>query len=94
MKPIGFTEEDEFDSMSVSEMLSKQDREQDDELSVIYRHYVLNDSEKYAFPYYRRIVNLFQYPNVCLMTEWLQSDARREKCADLIKALIEKPLPA
>ena len=40
-----FPEEDEFDSMSVSEILSKQDREQDDELSVIYRHYALNDSE-------------------------------------------------
>ncbi len=82
----------EFDALSVSEILSKQDTEQMENLSVILRHYQLNDDEKYAFPYYKRIVDMFQYPDVCLMVEWLEDDTRRDKCAEIIKALIEKPL--
>lgn len=87
-----FPEEDEFDSLTIEEILAKQDTEQAENLAVILRHYTLNGDEKYAFPYYKRIVDMFQYPDVCLMVEWLGSDARREKCAHLIEALIEKPL--
>ena len=87
-----FPEETEFDSLSVEEIIAKQDAEQDEELSVILRHYTMSDTEKYAFPYYKRIVDMFQYPNVCSMAEWLNSDTRREKCAALIKALVEKAL--
>ena len=87
-----FPEDAEFDALSVQEIISKQDSEQNEELSVILKHYALNDDEKYAWPYYRRIADLFQYPNVCLMAEWLKSDARRKKCAELIQALIGKPL--
>lgn len=87
-----FPEEAEFDALSVEEIIANQDAEQDDELAVILRHYKLNDKEKYAFPYYKRIVDMFQYPNVCAMVEWLNSDTRREKCATLIKALVEKHL--
>ncbi len=84
--------EEEFDLLSVEEIIAKQDKEQNETLAVILKHYVLNDNEKYAFPYYKRIVDMFQYPDVCLMIEWLNSDARRDKCASLIKALAEKPL--
>lgn len=87
-----FPEEAEFDRLSVEEIITKQDAEQVEQLSVILRHYTLNDDETYAFPYYKRIVDLFQYPNVCSMVEWLQSDSRKDKCAELIKALVEKPL--
>ena len=87
-----FPEEVEFDALSVPEMIAKQDREEAEALSVILRHYTLNDDEKYAWPYYKRIVELFQYPSVCLMVDWLDSDTRREKCAALITAMIEKPL--
>lgn len=87
-----FPEEAEFDTLSVPEILSKQDSEQNDALSVILRHYTLNDDEKYALPYYKRIVDMFQYPDVCLMTEWLDNDTRRGKCAELITALMDKPL--
>lgn len=87
-----FPEKEEFDALSVLEILSKQDTEQMESLFVILRHYTLNDDEKYAFPYYKRIADMFQYPNVCLMVEWLEDDARRDKCAELIKALVEKPL--
>ena len=87
-----FPEEAEFDSLSVEEIIAKQDTEQEDELAVILRHYTLSDIEKYAFPYYKRIVDMFQYPNVCAMIYWLNSDTRKEKCAALIKALVEKGL--
>ena len=87
-----FPEEAEFDSLSISEIIEKLDMKQADNLAVILSNYSLNNDEKYAFPYYKRIANLFQYPNVCLMVEWLNSDARREKCAELIEALIKKPL--
>lgn len=87
-----FPEEEEFDSLTITEILGIQELKEAESLAVILRNYTLNDVEKYAFPYYKRIVNMFQYPNVCLMVEWLNSDARREKCSQLIKALLEKPL--
>lgn len=87
-----FPEETEFDALSVPEIIAKQDSEQAETLSVILQHYTLNDDEKYALPYFKRIVDMFQYPDVCLMAAWLASDTRREKCAKLITALIEKPL--
>lgn len=87
-----FPEEAEFDSLSVEEIIAKQDTEQYDALSVILRHYKLSDIEKYALPYYKRIADMFQYPNVCSMVEWLSNDARKDKCAALIKAMVEKVL--
>lgn len=87
-----FPEEAEFDSMTVTEIIEKQDAEQAEALAVILRHYTLNDDEKYAFPYYKRIVDMFQYPDVCLMVEWLSNDTRKEKCVELIKAFINKAL--
>lgn len=87
-----FPDTNEFDAMSVPEILSKMDAEQAEELAVIFKHYTMNDLEKRLFPYYQRITNLFQYPNVCLMVEWLKDDTRWEKCAALIETLIEKPL--
>ena len=87
-----FPEEVEFDSLTLTEIIEKQDTEQAENLDIILRNYTLNDDEKYAFPYYKRIIDMFQYPNVCLMVEWLSNDARREKCAELIKALVKKDL--
>ncbi len=86
-----FPEENEFDSLSVPEIILKLDSEQADNLSVILKHYRLNDSEKYALPYYKRIVDMFQYPNVCEMVKWLKEDVRRDKCAELIRAMADKP---
>lgn len=87
-----FPEEAEFDSLSVEEIIANQDAEQEAEIAVIFRHYALSDIEKYAFPYYKRIVDMFQYPNVCAMIFWLNCDTRKDKCAALIKALVEKAL--
>ena len=68
------------------------DTEQADTLSVILQHYALNDTEKFAFPYYKRIVDLFQYPDVCEMVKWLKDEARKDKCVELIQALVDKPM--
>lgn len=87
-----FPPEAEFDTLSVPEIIAKQDSEQAEVLSVILKHYTLNDDEKYALPYYKRIVDLFQYPDVCLMIKWLGDDSRKDKCVEFINALIEKPL--
>lgn len=87
-----FPDEAMFDELSVEQLLSRMELEQEEELKVILRHYALNDAELYAMPYYRRIADMFQYPNVCLMVKWLKDDERREKCVRLITALLGKPL--
>lgn len=87
-----FPEEAEFDTMSVSEMIAKKELEQAAMMSVILRHYTLNEAEKFALPYYQRITDLFQYPDVCQMVKWLKDPERKEKCAKLIRALIDKPM--
>ncbi len=87
-----FPEEKDFDTMTIPEMLERMDRVHAEDSAPIYRHYTLNDLEKKLYPYFLRIVYLFQYPNVCAMEAWLKNDARREKCAQLIEALTEKPL--
>lgn len=87
-----FPEEEEFDRLTVEQILEKMEIEQADMLSVIFRHYTMNEAEVFAFPLYQRIANLFQYPNVCSMAKWLKDDARKDKCAQLIQALVDKPL--
>lgn len=87
-----FPHEEDLDKMTVSEILEAMDAKQAENLNVIWRHYIMNDVEKRLFPYYKRIVDLFQYPDVCMMVNWLKDETRREKCVQLITALIEKPL--
>lgn len=87
-----FPTEAEFDALSVSDIIAKQDSAQSENLSAILRHYTLNDDEKYAWPYYKRIVDMFQYPDVCLMIHWLGDNSRKDKCAELIAAMIGKTL--
>lgn len=87
-----FPDGEAFDKMSVHEIIAKMDTAQEDNLSVIFLHYTMNDDEKFAFPYYKRIVDLFQYPDVCLMVKWLKDEARKDKCVELIQGLVDKPL--
>lgn len=87
-----FPTEADFDALSVEEILLQMDREQAVAMEHILRHYALNAQEQYVLPFYQSIVNLFQYPNVCAMIHWLKQENRREKCASLIQALVEKPL--
>jgi len=86
-----FPDENDFDKMSVEEILERQKTEQVENLSAIFKHYIMNEDEKFAFPYYERIVNLFQYPDVCLMVKWLKDDIRKEKCVRLIEAIADEP---
>ena len=87
-----FPEEEEFDRLTVEQMVEQMETQQADMLSVIFKHYTMNDIEKFAFPMYQRIADLFQWPNVCSMVKWLKEEARRDKCITLIHALVEKPL--
>ena len=77
---------------TVPQILAEMEREQEAGLAVILRNYSLNADEEYAMPYYKRISDLFQYPNVCSMVKWLKDESRREKCVSLITALAEKEL--
>ena len=86
-----FPEEEEFDRLTVEQMVEQMEAQQADMLSVIFKHYTMNDIEKFAFPMYQRIADLFQWPNVCSMVKWLKEEARRDKCIALIHALVEKP---
>ena len=87
-----FPEEAEFDQLSVEQIVEKMKNEQADMLSVIFMHYTMNEVERFVFPYYQRIADLFQWPNVCSMVKWLKEDTRKDKCVALIRALTEKPL--
>ncbi len=87
-----FPEEKDFDALSVPEILEKMDSEHVSDSAPIYRHYTLSPLEQEVYPCFKRITDLFQYPNVCEMVQWLESDSRKEKCAQLIQALVEKPL--
>lgn len=87
-----FPEEKDFDELTVQRMIAKMNEDQSKAISVILKHYSLNDTEIHAMPYYKRLIDLFQYPNVCQMCEWLTDTKRKEKCAELIKTLIVMPL--
>lgn len=87
-----YLDQDCFDVLSVSEIIDKNDAEQEALLSIIYENYALNELEKRLLPYYKWIVDLFQHPNSSAMCNWLKDDTRRDKCTELITALINKPL--
>ncbi len=87
-----FPEEKEFDRLTAEQIVEKMGTEQTDMISVILKHYTMNEVEIFAFPLYQRIADLFQWPNVCSMVKWLNEDARKEKCIKLIQALLDKPL--
>ncbi len=87
-----FPDEKQFHEMTISELLEHMDCEHRDTVSAILQHYTLNDMEKQMYPYFKRITDLFQYPNVCQMVRWLKDDAQRDKCTKFIKVLIEQPL--
>ena len=87
-----FPEEEDLDVLTPDQILGKMASGQEELLSVIFKHYTMDPSERYALPLYQRIADLFQWPNVCSMVKWLKEDARREKCAALIRAMVEKPL--
>lgn len=87
-----FPEEGDFDRLTVPELLTAMEREQKRKLEPILRHYTLNALEKRVMPYYNQIAELFQWPNVCAMRAWLREENRRDKCAALIRAIMDRPI--
>ncbi len=85
-----FPQKEEFDSMSVEEMLTCMTERQNELLEAIFRHYELNPIECEMFPYYKRIIDLEQYPNVCFLISVLKDEERRNKAVDLIEAMISE----
>ncbi len=86
-----FPDTGEFDRLTVDGILQRIDGEQEPLLEIIFDNYTMNGLEKRLLPYYKRIADLFQWPNVCLMATWLKDSSRKEKCASLIRALVDKP---
>ncbi len=87
-----FPETEDLDRDPIPTILHNIHTVQQSRLDVILANYALNDLEKQLFPYYRQIILLFQYPNVCNMIAWLQDPCRREKAAKLLQAMLEQPL--
>lgn len=82
-----FPEEDEFDRMTVPELVTAIGQKQNALLDVIFEQYECNSLERELLPTYRAICDLFQFPNVCAMRRWLKDPKRNEKTAALISAL-------
>ncbi len=87
-----FPDPDDFDRMDISEIPAQMRHTQNRLLRGILASYDLNPLELRLLPYYRQIVDLFQYPDVCLMNTWLRDPARREKAAALLRALLSLPI--
>ncbi len=87
-----FPETEDLDRDPIPRILHNIRKIQQSRLEVILANYALNGLEKQLFPYYRQLILLFQYPNVCNMITWLQDPCRREKAAKLLQAILEQPL--
>lgn len=87
-----FPETKELDVMTAAELLQTMEQKQRELLDIIFAQYPLNDLERMLLPYYQKITDLFQYPNVCQVRKWLKEESRREKAAALIRALADRSL--
>lgn len=85
-----FASTEDFDRMTVPEMLRETDSRQEQVLDAIWENYTLSPLEKELLPCYKGLCDLFQYPNVCKLMEWLKDRSRREKAAALISGLIKR----
>lgn len=87
-----YQDQNRFDALTVQELIARNDAEQRKLLDIIFEHYTMNDLEKRLFPYYKRIVDMFQHPNARAMGGWLKDETRRDKCVELIRAFLDRPL--
>lgn len=87
-----FPETEQFDRMSVHDLLEWMNEGHEKKMESILRHYSLSGLEKRLIPYYNQIANLFQWPNVCQMRRWLRDGIRRDKCAEFICGLMNQPM--
>lgn len=85
-----FPFESEFDAMTIPEILDMLKNKQDGLLDLIWASYERNEVEKQMLPHFRMLCDLFQYPNVCSLCEWIKEENRRDKALDLIRELIKE----
>lgn len=85
-----FASTEDFDRMTVPEILTAMDSKQEEVLAVILENYTLNDLEKQLLPSYKGLCDLFQYPIACKLVQWLEDSSRREKAAALISELVKR----
>lgn len=83
-----FPDEKQFDAMTVPEILEMMGTVQDSLLDIIWESYQMNDLERRLLPCFRKICDLFQWPNVCSLREWLKDDTRRDKALALIGGIM------
>lgn len=84
-----FPDDQAFDAMTVPEILEQLREGQDRLLDKIWESYEMNDLERRLLPCFRKICDLFQYPNVCSLREWMQDDTRRDKAVALIRGIMQ-----
>lgn len=80
--------EDEFISMPTVNFYSKWRSEQESELTQILKFYNLNEEEKTALDYYRKICLISQYPNVLSFISLLKKD--KAKTIELLELIINE----
>lgn len=85
-----FPQEMEFDAMTVPEILDLLKTGQDQLLDLIWASYEMNALEKKMLPHFRKLCDLFQWPNVCSLRKWMQEEERRDKALALIRELIKE----
>lgn len=63
---------------------------QNEQLEEIFRFYTLNEAERGAFEWYRNLVLISQYPNVCSFIFGLKNEAYKVKTLELIRLIIAR----
>lgn len=84
-----FPLEREFDSMTAAENVVYMNAQQEKLLDVIWASYTMNPVEQRLLPCFLKLCNLFMWPNVRRMCQWLQEDERRDKALELLRALVQ-----
>ena len=85
-----FLQEMDFEEYNAADILERMRKRQEELLAEIFRYYTLNEDEKACFEAYRRIVELFQYPNVMLYEHLIREGKCAAKVAELLRMMAEK----
>lgn len=79
----------DFESLTSKEIFQKMNNYRESLLEHIFKYYVLDDLEKSIWDDYRKIVDLFLWPNVSLWTYLISEDLYVDKVLELITLIIE-----
>ncbi|MDA3731872.1 phosphotransferase [Niameybacter massiliensis] len=84
-----YLEKVDFDTLTVQKIFSKMEQEQEKMLSEILKCYQLNSLEHTAWRYYKKIIYMSFYPNVCLWNSMLLKHQHVDKVLKLINIILE-----